>query len=98
MKFFTATMLVAVGTMAALPAAAAPAKMTDAQLDLVVAGTDYTCPPPETTAKGNNGWGNGTDGTNPGSFNGATAPSKTSGLSEPAFGKINTNPTMSSGR
>ncbi len=27
-------------------------------------------PPPEETTKGNNGWGNGTDGTNPGSFAG----------------------------
>jgi hypothetical protein len=37
--------------------------------------------PPEPTAKGNNGWGQekhgGTDGTNNGSDNGATAPSKT---------------------
>lgn len=80
-----------------LPSSAAPVKMTDTQLDMVVAGTDYTCPPPETT-KGNNGWGNGADGTNPGSVHGATAASKIAGMNLPNADKINTNPTTSTGR
>jgi hypothetical protein len=47
----------------------------------VVAHTGYYCPP-ETTAKGNNGWGQEknkgtTDGTNNGSDDGATADAKT---------------------
>lgn len=33
-------------------------------------------PPPSEKVKGNNGWGNGPDTTNPGSFSGKTAPSK----------------------
>ncbi len=74
MKLLTATAPVASRTLVSLPAAAAATKMTDAPLDPVVAVTDYTCPPPETTAKGNNGWGNKTDGTNPGGSRGATAP------------------------
>lgn len=47
---------------------------------------------------GNNGWGNGADPTNPGSFSGATAPSKSCNCSDPAAGDINTNPTDSDGR
>jgi hypothetical protein len=46
--------------------------------------------------KGNNGWGNGSDPSNPGSPNGGTAPSKTAnGTAGPG---INTNPTTSNGR
>lgn len=80
-----------------LPSLAAPVKMTDAQLDLVVAGTDYTCPEHE-VMKGNNGWGNGADPTNPGSDKGATAESKVAGINLPMANRINTNPTTSSGR
>jgi hypothetical protein len=69
------------------------AKMTDQQLDQVVAG--WEAPPP---LKGNNGWGNGADPTNPGSFSGNTAPSKSTNSSVPSEGKINTNPTTSTGR
>ncbi len=47
---------------------------------------------------GNNGWGNGEDPTNPGSFSGATAPSKSINGSDPSAGKINVNPTDSDGR
>lgn len=46
---------------------------------------------------GNNGWGNGEDPTNPGSFSGGTAASKSSNSSVPP-GRINTNPTESDGR
>lgn len=91
------TAAVALTALASLPAMAAPVKMTDARLDMVVAGGDY-CPPPETKTKGNNGWGNGADGTNPGSFKGKTAPSKSNNSSMPGAGKVNTNPTNSDGR
>lgn len=38
---------------------------------------DGSCePPPEEPTKGNNGWGNGADTTNSGSFSGATAETK----------------------
>jgi hypothetical protein len=33
-------------------------------------------PPPEEPTKGNNGWGNGPDSTNAGSFSGATSVTK----------------------
>jgi hypothetical protein len=74
-------------------AAAAPTPMTDEDMDLVVAGT-ANCP----TTKGNNGWGNGADPSNPGSTHGGTAASKIANASVPGAGKINTNPTKSSGR
>jgi hypothetical protein len=48
--------------------------------------------------KGNNGWGNGADPTNAGSFSGGTEPSKSTNSSQPEAGKINTNPTDSDGR
>jgi hypothetical protein len=74
--------------------APSPVKMTDQQLDQVVAGWLTNCS--DRAVCGNNGWGNGTDGINPGSFSGATAPSKsTNGTNGPG---INTNPTTSSGR
>ena len=71
---------------------AQPVKMTDTQLDGVVAGhTDVNC---SEHICGNNGWGNGTDigvwsdGRNPGSDNGGTAESKFSnglvGLANPS--------------
>ncbi len=96
MKFFACAALTSLVALMALPASAAPKKMTLAQLDLVVAGHDYHCPPEE-RVKGNNGWGNGADPTNPGSFSGATAPSKSTNSSI-LGGGINENPTMSSGR
>src|SRR5690242_12662659 len=78
---------------------AGPAKMTDAQLDQVVAGwvnpggnpcgrSPWDC--------GNNGWGNGFDLTNPGSFHGLTAPSKMVNGSNGTG--PNLNPTTSNGR
>jgi hypothetical protein len=74
-------------------------KMTDQQLDQVVAGWFPNCSEKAAWVCGNNGWGNGTDPINPGSFKGATAPSKsTNGTIEPGINKINTNPTTSSGR
>jgi hypothetical protein len=46
--------------------------------------------------KGNNGWGNGADPSNPGSSKGKTAPSKlANGTAGPG---VNTNPTKSTGR
>jgi hypothetical protein len=86
-------------TAASAVASADPVKMTDSQLDGVVAGwvnpggngcgnSPWDC--------GNNGWGNGYDLTNPGSDNGGTAPSKlANGTAGPG---INTNPTTSTGR
>lgn len=78
------TTMIAAIAFVALPATAAPVKMTKVQLDQVVAGT-YVCPPEE-KVKGNNGWGNGPDTTNPGSFSGATEPSKSSNSSIPGGG------------
>ncbi len=97
MKLSATAVTLLLTAFASLPSLAAPVKMTDTQLDMVVAGTDYTCPPPE-MAKGNNGWGNGADGINPGSDKGATAASKVAGTNLPVADKINTNPTTSSGR
>jgi len=37
---------------------------------------DGSCEPPTETGKGNNGWGNGADTTNSGSFSGATKDTK----------------------
>jgi hypothetical protein len=78
-------------------AVAAPVKMTDTQLDSVVAGWNpggnlcgasaFDC--------GNNGWGNGWDPTNPGSDSGATAPSKDNNGTILGFGSINIDPSNS---
>jgi hypothetical protein len=91
---------IALASVLALPALAAPQRMTTAQLDNVVAGTgtDCGCPPPTGKEKGNNGWGNGEDPTNPGSFNGKTEPSKSTNGSVSGAGRPNTNPTGSTGR
>lgn len=67
------------------------------ELELVYGGGGEPLPP-EKKEKGNNGWGNGADPTNPGSDNGGTAPSKSCNCSDPSAGKINTNPTDSDGR
>lgn len=89
----------ALASLASLPALAAPERMSSAQLDEVVAGTDYTCPPPTGKEKGNNGWGNGADPSNPGSGSGGTAPSKTNNTNlPPGQDRPNTNPTGSTGR
>lgn len=86
----TLTAALALTALASLATAAEPVRMSDAQLDMVVAGTPDDC-------KGNNGWGNGTDPINAGSFSGGTAPSKsTNGI--PDGTGINANPTDSSGR
>jgi hypothetical protein len=82
----------------AMSAFAAPKQMTNEMLDQVVAGsTGDTCCD-TCTLKGNNGWGNGADGTNPGSDNGGTAASKLAGTNQSGLDKINTNPTTSTGR
>ena len=86
-----ATLLAATAFLS-LPATAAPIKMTNAALDQVAGGC--TCE----VEKGDNGWGNGADGTNPGSSAGATAPSKVPGVNQSGLDKINTNPTNSTGR
>jgi hypothetical protein len=92
--------MVAMTAMSSVVFAAEPKAMTNSELDEVVAG--WVCPPPPPTncagnVCGNNGWGNGEDGTNPGSFQGGTEPSKSTNLSIPGGG-INENPTTSSGR
>jgi hypothetical protein len=61
-----------------------------------VSGGWETEPPPEDT-KGNNGWGNGADSTNNGSFSGGTDPSKSTNSSS-GPGNNNTNHTDSDGR
>lgn len=86
----TLTAALALTAIVSLATAAEPVRMSDAQLDMVVAGND--CEP----EKGNNGWGNGFDGTNAGSFSGGTAPSKSANGS--VDGGINLNPTESTGR
>ncbi len=75
-----------------ISAFAAPQKMTSQALDQVVAGCGCY------DERGNNGWGNGADGTNPGSAAGPTALSKLAGDNLTGVDKINTNPTTSSGR
>jgi hypothetical protein len=91
------TAAVALVSFVSLPAAAEPKKMSSEALDQIVAGTDY-CPPP-TLLKGNNGWGNGADPSNPGSDNGLTAPSKLANFNlPPGQDRPNTNPTGSTGR
>lgn len=76
------TAVLATTAFIALPASAAPVKMTSTQLDQIVAGTGEPIP----QEKGNNGWGNGPDTTNPGSFSGGTAPSKSTNSSIPGGG------------
>ena len=71
-------------------------KMDNQKLDTVVAGW-VNGEPCGISQCGDNGWGNGSDPINPGSDNGATAPSKMCNCSE-GSNKINTNPTTSSGR
>lgn len=65
------------------------------EIDMVYGGGG--CNPPGQGPKGNNGWGNGADPSNPGSDKGGTAPSKSCNCSE-GSDKINTNPTDSDGR
>lgn len=84
--------LLAASAFLSLSAAAAPEKMSNAALDQVAGGCECE------VEKGNNGWGNGADGTNPGSSAGATAPSKLAGVNQTGLDKINTNPTTSTGR
>ncbi len=52
-------------------------KLTTSEMNDVSGGGRCGCPPdPCKAAKGNNGWGNGAEGTNNGSFSGGTAGSK----------------------
>lgn len=90
----------ALASVVSMPALAAPERMSSAQLDEVVAGTyPCGCPPPTGKEKGNNGWGNGSDPSNPGSDNGRTSPSKTANDNlPPGQDRPNTNPTGSTGR
>jgi hypothetical protein len=90
---------VVVSAMWSVGAAAQPTALSNNELDEVVAGwyDCCYCPPPGEKVKGNNGWGNGADPSNPGSDNGGTAASKTANASIPGGG-INQNPTTSSGR
>jgi hypothetical protein len=91
--------IIVASALSSVAVAAQPKPLTNSELDEVVAGwyDCCTCPPPPETVKGNNGWGNGADPSNPGSDNGGTAASKTANASIPGGG-INQNPTTSSGR
>lgn len=52
-------------------------------------GCDEEPPQPEEPQKGNNGWGNGPDSTNAGSFSGKTAVTKdNNGLNQPRLGPV----------
>jgi hypothetical protein len=73
----TLAAVLAVTAFASPAVMAEPSVMTDAQLDLIVAGGHCGC---EEYERGDNGWGNGIDGTNNGSFVGMTAESKTTTL------------------
>jgi len=89
-------LILALGTVIVLSSAAS-AKMLaleEHQLDQVVAGCGGPCEP----LRGNNGWGNGADPTNPGSFAGKTAPSKIAGRNLLTGTGVNANPTDSTGR
>lgn len=90
----TLTAALALTALASLATAAEPVKMSSAELDTVVAGCG--CEP----EKGNNGWGNGADGTNAGSDNGGTLLSKSANDSVDDLGipPLNWNPTTSDGR
>ena len=68
-----------------MPAFAEPQRLTEGELDLISAGTYDPCPPP-TVYKGNNGWGNGAEGINNGSFRGKTSLSKITESSIPGGG------------
>lgn len=86
----TLTAALALTALASLAIAAEPTKMSDTELDTVVAGTADDC-------KGNNGWGNGSDMTNAGSFSGATEPTKsTDGLLADSGSGLNLNPVAGS--
>ena len=50
--------------------------LTNEELMVVSGGGEVKPPEPEPTAKGNNGWGNGAEGTNNGSDEGGTESSK----------------------
>jgi hypothetical protein len=76
-------------------AAAAPIKMTDTQLDNVVAGWNPGGNECGNAGCGNNGWGNGWDDINAGSPNGGTAPSKLNNGTIDGFGQINVDPSNS---
>ncbi len=76
-------------------------KMTEQQLDTVVAGWVNAGGQPCGASQwdcGDNGWGDGYDLNNPGSYSGGTAPSKTANGTVYGYGQININPTTSNGR
>ncbi len=80
--------LFAAAAVFSMPAFAQPEKLSDEALDQVTAGTGETTP----VLKGNNGWGNGAEGINKGSFKGKTSPSKLAEGSVPGAGKVNQAP------
>ena len=55
-------------------------------LKLVIEELEERIAPGVITTKGNNGWGNGAEGTNPGSDNGLTADSKSTETATAATG------------
>jgi len=84
----------------AQPAPSCP-ELTEQQLDTVVAGWVNPGGQPCGASQwdcGDNGWGDGYDLNNPGSYSGGTAPSKTANGTVYGYGQININPTTSNGR
>jgi hypothetical protein len=73
-------------------------KLTFDELQQIAGGGDPQGQGNGSKLHADNGWGNGADSTNAGSFSGGTAPSKSTNSSQPDDGKINTNPTTSDGR
>jgi hypothetical protein len=101
MRTYVIGLIASLGLVA--PAWAEPPKpMTNQQLDAIVAGRAGSGGNPncghQPAECGNNGWGNGYDGWTPGSFVGNTGFSKSANEGVIGDGRVNVNPTTSSGR
>jgi hypothetical protein len=81
--------------------AAEPKPLGDGELDRIVAGQNlslhFNCARGPAGC-GNNGWGNGQDAFTPGSFKGKAGLSKSANEGTLGDGRMNVNPTFSSGR
>ena len=60
--------------------------LTEQEMRLVAGGGSSSCCCRAPRQKGNNGWGNGAEGTNNGSFSGGTAGSKSDEVWNPGDG------------
>jgi hypothetical protein len=78
-----------------------PKPLDEVSLDQIVAGRSaslhFNCARGPASC-GNNGWGNGQDATTPGSFKGKAGLSKSASEGTLGDGRMNVNPTLSSGR